>query len=195
MTYADMAQDVLDLLNSLLIKNCIIIGHSMGGKVAMTLSVLDVQRIIDKIIIIDIAPVQYDSFEYNNVFQAIDYIDKFGVQNKNEAIFIMQKKSIKQNIILFLLKSFNNGSWNFNFRSIKENYVHINSWNTTQKPWFSPALFIKGELSSYVNSLHIQQIYDYFPYAQIYNVPNAGHWVHYDQPIYVSNIIDKFILC
>lgn len=191
MTYIDMAQDVLDLLDQLLIQKCIVIGHSMGGKVAMMLCMLASQR-VKKLIIIDIAPVQYDMKKYNFIFDAIEHVNKSKVTNKTIAAKLMQQHISDQLLIAFLLKSFYQGYWKFNFLFIKNNYFHIGDW-CMRCTWWGPTLFIKGVRSTYLHIKYIYDIYHQFPNAYIHNVPNAGHWVHYDNPVYVINIINKFI--
>lgn len=193
MTYTNMAQDILELLNYLSIKKCIIIGHSMGGKVAMMLCMLASER-IKKLIIIDIAPVQYDMKKYDNISNAIEYVNKFGTKDRITAVRLMQQYIHNKLLITFLLKSFHQGSWKFNFSFIKKNYYNIGDWNT-YFTWWGPALFIKGTHSLYLHSKYICDLYHQFPNTVIHNVPNAGHWVHYDNPKYVLNIIKKFILC
>lgn len=191
MTYTTMAQDILNILNYLSIKTCFVIGHSIGGKVAMNLGITASKR-VKKIIVIDIAPIIYNSKNNNHIFQMIKYINRLQIQNKNDVIDIMQNNNIKKNTILFLLKSFNKGIWNFNFNFIEKNYKIISGWDINEK-WWGPILFIKGELSFYINKIGIQSIYKQFPKAYIHNVPNAGHWVHYEYPIDVFNIIKNFL--
>lgn len=191
MTYVEMAQDILELLDQLLIKKCIIIGHSMGGKVAMMLCMLAPQR-ISAIIVIDIAPVQYNMKKYDNIFNAIEHINKFRIKNKIMAAKLMQQYISKKLLITFLLKSFYQGSWSFNFASIKDNCYNIGDWNI-YATWWGPILFIKGVRSLYLNIKNIYDIYHQFPQARICNIPNAGHWTYYDNPIYVFNAIKNFI--
>lgn len=191
MTYTAMAQDIINLLNYLLINKCIVIGHSMGGKVAMTLGILAENR-IEKIIIIDIAPKKYNTCTYQNILSVINYVNSAKITNKNDIFNFMQQYHIKPNIILFLLKSYQKGKWNFNFDVIKKNKDKINDWAMHQICW-KTCLFIKGALSSYIKDSYIYNIYHQFPLSHIHTVPNATHWVHYDNPKYVYNIIKNFI--
>ncbi|URJ26452.1 alpha/beta fold hydrolase [Blochmannia endosymbiont of Camponotus modoc] len=192
MNYSVMAQDILDLLDHLLINKCIVIGHSMGGKVAMTLCMLAPQR-ISKIVVIDIAPIKYNVHNHDNIFHAIECVNISGVKNRNEAANLMQQCCIDQTLIFFLLKSFHQGSWVFNFSSIRNNYIHISGWNTYQT-WWGPALFIRGALSSYFDDRYLHDIYHQFPQARICMIPNAGHWVHWDNAAYVLSKINEFII-
>ncbi|URJ23487.1 alpha/beta fold hydrolase [Blochmannia endosymbiont of Camponotus sp. C-003] len=192
MNYSVMAQDILDLLDRLLIDKCIIIGHSMGGKVAMKLCMLAPHR-ITKVVIIDIAPIKYDIHSHDNIFHAIERVNIFGVKNRNEAALLMRQYCLDQSLIFFLLKSFRQGSWIFNFSSIRNNYIHISGWNTYQT-WWGPALFIRGALSAYLDNRFLNDIYHQFPKARICMIPNAGHWVHWDNPVDVLSAISEFIM-
>lgn len=191
MDYHVMAQDILNLLNHLSIKKCIVLGHSIGGKVAMTLGILAYQR-IDKLIVIDIAPKKYDLHKHQNIFSAINYINTIKIQDKQHIISVMQKNCIEPHIILFLLKSFQQGKWTFNFDAIMRNYNNINDW-TTHQMCCKSSLFIRGELSSYIKEAYVKDIYHQFPFANVTTIPNARHWVHYDKPTHVLNNIKKFI--
>lgn len=192
MTYIEMAQDILELMNRLCIKKFIVIGHSMGGKVAMMLCMLAPLR-VKKLIVLDIAPVQYNMKQYDSIFNAIEYINVSGVTDKIIATRFMQQFIHNKLLIKFLLNSFHQGVWKFNFLSIKDNRYNIGDW-CTYYTWWGPALFIKGDNSLYLHAKYVCDLYHQFPRTCIHNVPHAGHWVHYDNPIYVSNIIKKFIL-
>lgn len=192
MNYMVLAQDILNLLHYLSIEKCIVIGHSIGGKVAMTLGILD-EKYIYKIIIIDIAPKKYNIDKYKNIFSTLNYIHNAHIQHKSDIINIMQKNDIAPHIISFLLKSFQKNKWTFNFDFIKQNYDNLNDWTISQICWKS-SLFIRGELSNYIIDSYIKTIHDQFPFSFIHTVPDAKHWVHYDKPEYVCDIIKKFIL-
>ncbi|URJ30300.1 alpha/beta fold hydrolase [Candidatus Blochmannia vicinus (nom. nud.)] len=192
MTYSVMARDILGLLDQLLIKKCIVIGYSMGGKVAMRLCTLAAER-VSKVVVIDIAPVKYSIYKHDNIFDAIEYVSISGVKNRDEAAYLMQRYFIDQTLILFLLKSFRQGSWMFNIASIRDNYKHISGWNTYQT-WWGPVLFIRGSLSSYIDNRYLHDIYHQFPQARIHMISNASHWVHWDNPLDVLSAINEFII-
>lgn len=78
MSYDEMAQDVLALLDALLIERCIVIGHSMGGKVAMRLCMLAPARIA-RAVVIDMAPVAYQVRRHDAIFAALERVNEAGV--------------------------------------------------------------------------------------------------------------------
>ncbi|URJ25382.1 alpha/beta fold hydrolase [Candidatus Blochmannia ocreatus (nom. nud.)] len=192
MSYSVMVEDVIKLLDKLSIRKCIVIGFSMGGKVAMQLSLLAPCR-VSRIIIIDIAPIKYDNHMHDDIFHAIECVNISGVISRIDAQHIMQKELYDLHMVLFLLKYFCQGFWRFNFLSIRDNYHYISDWDIHQL-WRGPALFIKGALSTYIKDCDIKYIYRQFPKAQICTVPNAKHWVHRDNPSYLLDKINKFII-
>ncbi|URJ30058.1 alpha/beta fold hydrolase [Blochmannia endosymbiont of Camponotus sp.] len=192
MTYSIMAKDILDLLDQLFIEQFIVIGYSMGGKVAMRLCTLAATR-VSKVVVIDIAPVKYNIWKHDNIFNAIECINVSGVKNRDEAAYIMQQYFIDRTLILFLLKSFRQGSWMFNVSSIRDNYKHISDWNTYQI-WWGPVLFIRGSLSPYIDNHYLHDIYHQFPQTRICMISHASHWVHWDNPSHVLSAINEFII-
>ncbi|AKC60489.1 esterase ybfF [Blochmannia endosymbiont of Camponotus (Colobopsis) obliquus] len=191
MHYLEMSQDILVLLDQLTINKFIVIGHSIGGKVAMFLCQLAPNRII-KAIILDIAPVNYVTYNINPVFIAINDVIKIGATTRHQANQIMQKNIQDKQIILFLLKSFYQGRWLFNIKVIKEYYSILSNWHN-YFPWTGKILFIKGELSTYINKHYYTDIFQNFPKAQIIKVLQVGHWLHHEKPDIVLNIINDFL--
>ncbi|QOI11118.1 alpha/beta fold hydrolase [Blochmannia endosymbiont of Colobopsis nipponica] len=191
MSYLEMALDIILLLNNLKINQCIIIGHSIGGKVAMFLCKLIPKRII-KVVILDMAPVSYTVRNKNPVFAAIDNVNKKGIITRKEAFQKMKKYLSDDKVILFLLKSFHEGKWLFNIPIIKNYYNILNDWEESH-PWPGDILFIKGELSSYLSTEYYVSIFRQFPQAKIEKIPKSGHWLHYEKPEAVLKKINTFL--
>ncbi|QJC30039.1 alpha/beta fold hydrolase [Enterobacteriaceae endosymbiont of Plateumaris sericea] len=191
MNYTIMAQDILDTLNYIRIKNnIIIIGHSMGGKIAMTLTKL-IPNIIKKIIILDIAPVHY-FYNNKNIFFILKKINKLKIFTKKKAFEIMNFYIKKKYIIKYFLNSFSYGKWQFNLPILNHEYDKILNWEKIPA-WLGESLFLKGEKSSYINNLHYKDLFNQFPSARIYNIP-AGHFLHIEVTNVVINQILNFCL-
>lgn len=124
MNYSAMAGDVKALLDALTIDNAIIIGHSMGGKTAMALSAQIPDR-IEKIVAIDIAPVDYQLRRHDDVFAALRAVTAAGVTTRTEAAAIMRHHLKEEGVVQFLLKSFQQEEWRFNVPILWEQYEHI----------------------------------------------------------------------
>jgi len=188
--YQLMADDVLTLINQLGLKDVILIGHSMGGKVAMQLTQC-AAHLIAQVIILDIAPVSYPSDSHTNVFKAINATIAIKTQSKNEVHRIMSQY-LAEAIIQFLLKSYKSNHWLFNFKAIEQHYADIRAWDE-KTPYLRPILFIKGAQSNYIIDDYYSDILTQFPYATIETVEGARHNVHYDKPQQVISLIKDWL--
>ncbi|QJC37407.1 alpha/beta fold hydrolase [Enterobacteriaceae endosymbiont of Donacia thalassina] len=189
MDYISLSKDVLDTLNFLNIKQkIIIIGHSMGGKIAMNITQFIPFNNIKNIIILDIAPIKYKYFN-KNIFFALDQINKKNILTRKNAFHIMKLYIKNEYVINTLLKTFINGQWEFNFTILKNEYKKILDWNIIPR-WKGNISFLKGEQSNYINKINYKDIFFQFPNAKIYNIQNSGHLLHIEN----TKIVFKLIL-
>ncbi|OTA16512.1 acyl-CoA esterase [Xenorhabdus vietnamensis] len=191
MDYRDMAQDVLTLLDELNVSKAIIIGHSMGGKIAMTMTAVAPER-IEKIVVIDMAPVTYPVRRHNSIFAALHKVTAAGVQTRQAATNIMHQDIREEGVIQFLLKSFRQGEWKFNLPVLQNEYEKIIGWETIPA-WHKPALFIRGGNSDYITEEYREDIVSQFPQAIAWVVAGCGHWVHAEKPEAVLRAIHRFL--
>ncbi|PHM39489.1 acyl-CoA esterase [Xenorhabdus mauleonii] len=191
MDYRDMAQDVLALLDELNVPKATFIGHSMGGKIAMTMTAVASER-IEKIVVIDIAPVAYSVRRHDSIFAALNKVTESGVQSRKEATEIMQQDIQEDGVIPFLLKSFNQGEWKFNLSILQKEYEKIIGWERIPA-WSQPALFIRGGNSNYITEAYREDIISQFPKATAWVVAGCGHWVHAEKPEAVLRAIHRFL--
>lgn len=190
MNYKYLSQDVLDTLNFLNIKkNIIIIGHSMGGKIAMNISQCMLFDNIKTIIILDIAPVKYKYYN-KNIFFALEQVYKKKNLIRKDVFNIMRLYIKNKYVINTLLKTFIDGKWEFNFPILKNQYKKILDWNLIPE-WKGKIFFLKGEQSNYINKIYYKDIFFQFPNARIYNIPNSGHLLHIENEKLVFNLILK----
>lgn len=192
MTYELMAQDVLSTLDHFSIDDFIVIGHSMGGKVAMKLADYSGDRLI-KLIILDMSPVSYTVSNHENIFKALRAVAEAKINSRKEATEIMQKFITEIGVIQFLLKSFKDGAWLFNVESLLKNYTNILSWNDIRKIE-QKCLFLKGENSDYIDiEKHNDAIQRQFSNYSIQVVENSGHWLHAEKTNEVLHKINNFL--
>ncbi|MCP2003596.1 esterase [Buttiauxella ferragutiae ATCC 51602] len=191
MNYAAMAQDVVETLEEYGFEKAIIIGHSMGGKVAMALTAIAPER-IDKLVLIDIAPVDYQVRRHDEIFAAINAVSSSGAKTRQQAAMVMREHLNEEGVIQFLLKSFADGEWKFNVPVLWEQYENIVGWQAIPT-WNEPALFIRGGASPYVDESHRETLLAQFPQARAHVVAGAGHWVHAEKPDAVLRAIHRFI--
>ncbi len=195
-SYSAMAEDVIRLMGTLNINEFSVIGHSMGGKVAMKMASLIPER-VHSLIILDMAPIHYTQNRHKEVFAAIEKVAANKPTSRNEALELMKEHVKEEGVRQFLGKSLykNNDThdmqWRFNVSALKEHYYDILGWNDIT-PVTIPTLFIKGASSEYILPEHQPDIARQFPKAKAHIVSNTGHWLHAEKPTEVLRAINKF---
>ncbi|ORM65888.1 alpha/beta hydrolase [Pantoea rodasii] len=190
MHYAAMAQDIVDTLDAHNIERAGVIGHSMGGKIAMALSAVAPER-IEKLVLIDIAPVDYHIRRHDEIFAGIRAVSAAGVIRRGEAAEVMRHHIAEEGVIQFILKSFVDGEWRFNVPVLWNNYSIISGWEEVPA-WPHPALFIRGGDSPYLDNQHREALLRQFPQAHAHVISGAGHWVHAEKPDAVLRAVRRF---
>ncbi|MDG2959713.1 alpha/beta fold hydrolase [Bisgaard Taxon 10/6] len=197
MNYPAMAADVIRLLEHLNVSNAILIGHSMGGKTAMTAAA---QRpdLISKIAVIDIAPVDYNVLYNDNAhakeFQALFALKAADIQTRQQAKTVLAHYLDSEATIQFLLKSFDADALEktrFNLTALYTHYRQIMGWEKVR--YTQPVLFIKGGESNYILPQYGDTILAQFPQATSFTIAGAHHWVHAEKTELVARAITKFI--
>ncbi|EPZ2456280.1 esterase [Citrobacter youngae] len=191
MNYSAMAQDLLDTLDARQIEKAIFIGHSMGGKAVMALTALAPER-VERLVAIDIAPVDYHVRRHDEIFAAINAVTDAQASSRQQAASVMRQHLQEEGVIQFLLKSFVDGEWRFNVPVLWDQYPHIVGWETIPA-WEHPALFIPGGNSPYVTEAYREQLLAQFPQARAHVIAGAGHWVHAEKPDAVLRAIRRYL--
>lgn len=191
MNYPAMAQDLLDTLGDRQIEKAIFIGHSMGGKAVMALTALAPER-VERLVAIDIAPVDYHVRRHDKIFAAINAVTDAQSSSRQQAASVMRQHLQEEGVIQFLLKSFVDGEWRFNVPVLWDQYPHIVGWETIPA-WEHPALFIPGGNSPYVTEAYRDQLLAQFPQARAHVIAGAGHWVHAEKPEAVLRAIRRYL--
>jgi esterase len=191
MNYPAMAQDLLDTLDDRQIEKAIFIGHSMGGKAVMALTALAPER-VERLVAIDIAPVDYHVRRHDEIFAAINAVTDAQASSRQQAASVMRQHLQEEGVIQFLLKSFVDGEWRFNVPVLWDQYPHIVGWETIPA-WEHPALFIPGGNSPYVTEAYREQLLAQFPQARAHVIAGAGHWVHAEKPEAVLRAIRRYL--
>ena len=191
MTYAAMAQDLIDTLDDRQIEKATFIGHSMGGKAVMALTALAPERIAG-LVAIDIAPVDYHVRRHDEIFNAINAVTDAGAASRQQAATVMHQQLQEEGVIQFLLKSFVDGQWRFNVPVLWDQYPHIVGWQTVPA-WPHPTLFIPGGNSPYVTDEYRDTLLAQFPQARAHVIAGAGHWVHAEKPEAVLRAIRRYL--
>ncbi|AZZ98172.1 alpha/beta fold hydrolase [Pseudoalteromonas sp. R3] len=196
MDYPSMAQDVLNVLEYLNIEKAHLVGHSMGGKVAMQVAMLDESK-IHKLVVLDIAPVNYHP-RHGAIIQALNEVASAQVTSRTEADTKMKAFIEEQGVRGFLLKSLAKDelgkfNWRFNLTVIEANYDKIISNINTTHSCLCDTLFLKGNNSDYIVAEHKDAIMQAFSNARAKIIQGAGHWLHAEKPQAVNRSIIDFI--
>ena len=190
--YQLMAEDVLETLSSLNVHKFVVVGHSMGGKIAMKLADLAREQ-TEKLVVLDITPIQYHENHHAEIFQALFAVQQENVASRLEAAKIMRKYIHEEMVIQFLLKSFNKGQWLFNVQALFDHYPDIMAWEKVEKI-NRPALFLRGGDSFYISKPeHFAAINEQFSQAKIEVIENTGHWLHGEKPDEVIKYMQAFL--
>ena len=193
MNYALMAQDVLETLDALGIDQCSLVGHSMGGKIAMAIIAQAPMR-VQQAVILDMSPFAYKNGHHHEIFKALFAVEQANVSSRTDAAKIMREFIDEEAVIQFLLKSFHQGHWRFNLAAIYAEYTEILNWSI-MSPQAHHLLFIRGGDSDYVAHLEQQNaVYAHFPNAKIHTVIGASHWLHAEKTTQVVGLMQEYFL-
>lgn len=196
--YDVMNNDLSEFINEHGLTSPIIIGHSMGGKVAMNYALQNSEQ-VDKLIIVDISPVAYpEHYEHTEIIEAMLTVDFNKVKTYSDIDKQLEHSLLTTRLRQFLLKNVlkkddNTFTWKFGLEEIRVNLDSLLEGIKWDKQYTKPALFIKGGLSNYIKEEDYKIINQFFPNSEIKTIPNATHWVHADQPKIFLGMVREFL--
>ena len=186
MTYHDLADDVRGFIEQHNLEQAVVIGHSMGGKTAMLLA-LQHQELVGTLIVVDVAPIPYQH-SFIQYVQAMQGLNLSGLSRRDDADGALSTGVPEPDVRMFLLQNLvyknKQFGWRINLPALSANMAEITGFpkEVMNRVYFGKTLVISGGQSIYVQPEHHRMIYALFPNAGITVIPNAGHWVHADQP-------------
>lgn len=206
MSYREMYEDVLALLKHLEIQNFDCLGHSMGGKVAMQLALVNSEQsdipVLNKLIIVDIAPRSYPLWHQ----QTIETVMKAPVAelNSREEIDDYLQDSIDDATERgFMIKNLRRANanddsstgfrWKCNIAEIAKGYLKIAGFSTAGQTFNNKTLFMGGGDSPYIREQDHPIINSLFPNSSIITIENAGHLPHFQQADEFFTRVDGFL--
>ncbi len=194
MDYPDMAADLLAFMDAHNINTANLLGHSMGGKVAMWLALSYPNR-VNKLLVADIAPVKYQH-SFNKLITALKSLPLAALKNRKQAEQWLELEIPELTYRQFLLQNLvlNEGEyvWRVNLDIFYANGDNIIGFPNVDNvnPYQGQALFLAGGDSSYVN---LEQIRDLFPIGHLSVIDGAGHWLHVQQPVEFLNQVEAYL--
>ena len=197
MTYPELAADVLAYLDAHRIDTAGFIGHSMGGKTAMTLALTAPER-VRWLVVADIAPTPSTS-DHRPVLDALKALPLDTLATRSDADAALEASIPELGLRRFLLQNLVSGAaplrWRIDLEAIAEALPDLTGFPPPRPGAVhqGPALFLRGERSDYLTACHEPRVHALFPFATIATVAGAGHWLHAEQPAAVVARIERFL--
>ncbi|MDB4088379.1 alpha/beta fold hydrolase [Flavobacteriales bacterium] len=195
-SYLDMVNDVAELIEDEGLEKVTIIGHSMGGKTAMTFAA-EYPQYLNKLIVVDIAPKNYPP-HHQEIIDALYSLDLPLLKSRREADEVMSKSIKTDGTRLFLLKNLNREkeggySWKMNLDMLSKEIEKVIDITLIPFPIQIPTLFIRGGDSGYILDSDFDKIEALFPSSDIETIEGSGHWVHAEKPKELLELISEFL--
>ena len=196
-SYLEMANDVVELIEDENLEKVSIIGHSMGGKTAMTFA-SEFPQYLEQLIVVDIAPKKYAP-HHQEILDALYSLDLSVIKSRREADEVMSNSIENDGTRLFLLKNLNREkeggySWKMNLDLLAQEIDKVIDITPIPFPIPIPTLFIRGGESGYILDSDIDSIEELFPNSEIETIEGAGHWVHAEKPKELLEMITAFLV-
>jgi len=209
--YIVLRNDLHGFMENHGIEKAVILGHSMGGKVAMFFAVAWPEK-VQSLIVVDISPRSYKSLtqpapkslDHLNIITSMMGIDFSKINDRNDVNQILAESIPSEKVRHFLLKNVKrnkDGSyrWKLNVKTLHDQLPQILD-GLDPKPYMNgngitgfPVLFIKAEKSGYIKEEDFALIKIIFPMAELVTIPNTDHWIHVEMPELLVKTISYFI--
>ncbi len=191
--YADLVADLIEADEPVAL-----VGHSMGGKVAMLVA-LHHPELVERLVVVDVAPVSYDhAAEFEGYIAALRAIDLETLSSRSEAEAALLDAVPSPMVRGFLLQSLrrvdDGWEWLLNLELLGRDLDLITGWpGIDVKPYDGPVLWVGGADSRYVAPEHVGAMDRLFPRNRRVTVKGAGHWVHSEQPEVFLEVLKRFV--
>ena len=194
--YEIMVEDVKAYIDFHQLQHVTLLGHSMGGKIAMLFATI-YPEYVEKLIIAHIGP-KYYAPHHQTILEALNAVDFSKKPNRSEVDEIISKYISDFGTKQFLLK---NVYWKtpeelgfrFNLPVFNEKISEIGTALPFENYFDKPVLFLRGDKSDYILDADFETILHHFPLAIINTIPNAGHWLQAENPKAFYCEVEKFL--
>ncbi|MFV8464537.1 alpha/beta fold hydrolase [Flavobacterium sp. LB1P62] len=195
-SYEIMVQDVFEYCQAHTLENINVIGHSMGGKVAMLLATKH-PELVDKLIVADIGPKFYPQ-HHQDILAGLNAVDFSIKPSRNEVEEIMAKYITDFGTRQFLMKNLywqepGQLAFRFNLAVFNTKMDEIGVPLPENLIFEKPTLFIRGGNSNYILDSDFENIKRHFPNSNIETIPNVGHWLHAENPAGFYQMVSSFL--
>lgn len=196
-SYPIMAADVAEFLDSQKLQRANVLGHSLGGKIAMQFA-LDFPSRVEKLVVVDITPRAYTP-DHEKIFEALLALDLEKFQTRTQIEDALAAEIPDLVLRRFLLKNLKTAAspssftWKMNLSGLYKNYQKIYEPIFFHAPFPGQALFLRGGMSRYISEADVPLILKLFPQGKIETIERAGHWVHADAPEVFASLVSAFL--
>ncbi|MDX5435377.1 MAG: alpha/beta fold hydrolase, partial [Halomonas sp.] len=196
MSYREMAEDLLALLDRLHIDRAHLLGHSMGGKVVISLARLAPERVAS-LIVADIAPQAY-GHGHDAVFAGLRNLERGRPENRREADELLAEHVEERATRLFLATNLERGengglTLRLGLDQIEAGYTDIMQAPAGEGAFEGPTLVLRGGRSHYVPDSALPGLREVLPQARVVTLEEAGHWLHAEQPEAFQSAVNDFL--
>jgi pimeloyl-ACP methyl ester carboxylesterase len=176
-----------------------VVGHSMGGKVAMALA-LRHPDLVERLVVVDISPVDSaDMSEFEHLLSALAGLDLAELSRRGEADEQLTELIRSPQVRGFLLQNLREHPeegwrWQANLELLRRELPVIGGFlDHTGDPYDGPTLWVGGDRSPYIQPEHADVMRQLFPRTRQVTVKGAGHWVHSEQPEAFVSVLRVFL--
>ncbi len=194
-----LVEDLVELINDLELKKVNMIGHSLGGKVAM-LFALENPILLNKLVVVDIAPRKYPpNLEHQMLIDAMLKVDFSSAHSRSDIEKQLEPIVHSLKLRQFLLKNIywkekNTMAWRANLPVLKNSLPSVHEEIKTNKQFLNPVLLVRGGLSNYITDADLSEMIRLFPSTTVGTIANASHWVHADAPGEFYTLVHEFLI-
>jgi len=183
-----------------------LVGHSLGGKVAMLLALLR-PELVERLCVVDMSPVSYGSNPVGGLGRyatALRSMDLAAVDSREDADRLLAEEESSPTVRSFLLQNLRRDPgaasgwrWQPNLEVLERDMAQLGEWPDElvegAPPYDGPVLWIAGGRSEYVTDEYADAMARLFPRVRRVTVKQAGHWVHSEQPEIVVEALRRFL--
>lgn len=194
--YAAMCDDLVAFIEEHNLFEPVLIGHSMGGKLAMKFAVKHAD-LLSKLVVIDISPKYYKP-HHQKYLAALHALDLKSLESRQDADIHMQQYISDLGVRQFLLKNLyrkenNEFAWRMNLSVLSEQIDNIGEGLDANQRFRKPTLFVKGALSDYISEDDVIMAKWIFPHSKVETIEGAGHWVQAEKPLELLHVLEQFL--
>ena len=199
LSYILMMNDIISLFNYLGVEKTNLLGHSMGGKLAMLISLL-APKYVNKVIIADVAPINYENEnDHNLIINSLLDINLDLIKSRGDADVVLSKYIDQKFLRSFLLQNLELADgkykWSINLKAIKNSLNDLRKFPTIKNIYRfnGEAICIYGGKSNYVKEEYFKIFKNFFSNISLHEIRDSDHFLHIENPLEFYEASNKFL--